>query len=88
MIAVGCWILTTWLELVGTGLGNWAWAPATALPFLTMGNPPTGIAGGYCVLDVLALRIGQTLVAPGDDQGAAGGAAGARLTSASVTTGS
>ena len=53
-----------------------------------MGNPPTGIAGGYCVLDVLALRIGQTLVAPGDDQGAAGGAAGARLTSASVTTGS
>lgn len=89
MIAVGCWILTTWLELVGTGLGNWAWAPATALPFLTMGNPPTGIAGGYCVLDVLALRIGQALVAPRDDQGAAGGveggAGGARFASASAT---
>ncbi len=63
MIAVGCWILTTWLELLGTGLGNWAWAPATALPFLTMGNPPTGIAGGYCVLDVLALRLGHALSA-------------------------
>jgi hypothetical protein len=87
MIAVGCWILTTWLELVGTGLGNWAWAPATALPWLTMGNPPTGIAGGYCVLDVLSFRIGHLLVAPPADQGAAGGEAGAVLAAASVTTG-
>lgn len=61
MIAVSCWLLTTWLELMGTALGNWAWAPVTALPFLTMGNPPTGIAGGYCVLDVLALRFGAAL---------------------------
>jgi hypothetical protein len=61
MIAVACWWLTTWLELVGTGLGNWAWATATPLAWLTMGNPPTGIAGGYCVLDVLALRLGEPL---------------------------
>ena len=87
MIAVGCWILTTWLELVGTGLGNWAWAPVTALPWLTMGNPPTGIAGGYCVLDVLSLRIGHRLVAPHDDQDAAGGGVGAVLASVSAATG-
>ena len=87
MIAVACWILTTWLELVGTGLGNWAWAPMTAIPWLTMGNPPTGIAGGYCVLDVLSLRLGHRLVAPADDQGAAGGGVGTSLVSAPSTTG-
>ena len=73
MIAVACWILTTWLELVGTALGNWAWAPATALTVLTMGNPPTGIAGGYCVLDVLSLRIGALITGRRECQGALGG---------------
>lgn len=88
MIAVGCWILTTWLELVGTGLGNWAWAPVTALPLFTMGNPPTGIAGGYCVLDVLSLRLGHKLVAQPEDQDAAGGVVGPLLPAPPVSTGS
>ena len=94
MIAVACWFLTTWLELMGTALGNWTWASATALTALTMGNPPTGIAGGYCVLDVLSLRLGARLSRPaahavggvaGGPAAAGGGAPG--TTSTTGTTG-
>ena len=38
-----------------------------------MGNPPTGIAGGYCVLDVLSLRIGALITGRRECQGALGG---------------
>jgi hypothetical protein len=50
------------LELVGTALGTWRWAelgPNFALP---AGNPPSGIAAGYCLFDALALRLGPRLL--------------------------
>ena len=52
---VAAYLLTTYLELVGTGFGNWRWAPETAGALFTMGNPPTGIPGAYCVLDLGSL---------------------------------
>jgi hypothetical protein len=49
------------LELYGTGMGTWAWAHHwPGLP-LSMGNPPSGVAVGYCAFDALALRLGPRL---------------------------
>ena len=50
------------LELLGTAIGTWRWAevgPNLALP---AGNPPSGIAAGYCLFDALALRLGPRLL--------------------------
>jgi len=50
------------LELYGTAVGTWQWAhmgPNVALP---AGNPPSGIAAGYCLFDALALRLGPRLL--------------------------
>ena len=58
-VYVACALLCTWLELLGTSLGNWAWA-TSAGPF-TIGNPPSGIPGAYCVIDVVALSVGTAL---------------------------
>ena len=58
-VYIACALLTTWLELIGTSLGNWAWA-TSAGPF-TIGNPPSGIPGAYCVIDVVALSLGGAL---------------------------
>ena len=46
-------LLTGELELMGTRLGDWAWAHGPAV--LTLGNPPSGIAGGYGFLDAAAM---------------------------------
>ena len=59
-VYIACALLCTWLELIGTSLGNWTWT-TSAGPF-TIGNPPSGIPGGYCVIDVVALSLGTALV--------------------------
>jgi hypothetical protein len=53
---VGAFVVVTWLELVGTALGTWAWAPVDpVLGVVTQGNPPSGAAGGYGWFDLWAL---------------------------------
>jgi hypothetical protein len=44
-------LATTDLELAGTLFGDWAWLPAAPWTHLPSGNPPSAIAGGYCVID-------------------------------------
>ncbi|MGQ0642665.1 MAG: hypothetical protein ACT4P6_18130 [Gemmatimonadaceae bacterium] len=56
-------ILTAVLELLGTGLGNWRWATHDPTGVFTIGNPPSGIAGGYSVFDMVALTGGPALAA-------------------------
>jgi hypothetical protein len=51
------------LELVGTGFGNWAWATAAPVIDLPAGNPPSVIAGGYCVLDAAVSKAASFLPA-------------------------
>ena len=51
------------LELVGTGLGNWAWATAAPVIDLPAGNPPSVIAGGYCLLDAVVSKAASYLPA-------------------------
>jgi hypothetical protein len=49
--------MTTALELYGTGLGIWRWAPLLPGLMLPAGNPPTGIGAGYAAMDALTRRI-------------------------------
>jgi hypothetical protein len=51
------------LELVGTGFGNWAWAAAAPVIHLPSGNPPSVIAGGYCLLDAVVTKAASFLPA-------------------------
>ncbi len=54
-------ILTAALELIGTRLGNWTWALRDPTGLVSIGNPPSGIAGGYCIFDAVALAGGPAL---------------------------
>ncbi|HEU4629951.1 MAG TPA: hypothetical protein VFS08_09390 [Gemmatimonadaceae bacterium] len=58
LVYAGAFLVTGALELTGTMLGTWAWAPHGPGGFLAIGNPPSGIAGGYCVFDAAALAVG------------------------------
>ena len=56
LVYVGTFFITSYLEWVGTYWGTWAWAlhwPSWG--GLPQANPPSGIAAGYCFLDLLAL---------------------------------
>lgn len=58
---VGAFAVVSYLELIGTALGTWAWAPYDpVLGVIGQGNPPSGAAGGYGWFDLYAL-----LLAPG-----------------------
>jgi hypothetical protein len=57
LVYSGAFLVTTVLELIGTSLGNWAWAQYDFLHITTLGNPPSGIAGGYCVLDMIGMAV-------------------------------
>jgi hypothetical protein len=50
-------VMTTALELYGTGLGIWRWAPVLPGLMLPAANPPTGIGAGYAAMDPLTRRI-------------------------------
>ena len=53
--------MTTALELYGTSLGIWRWAPLLPGLWLPAGNPPTGIGAGYSAMDALTRRLVATL---------------------------
>jgi hypothetical protein len=49
------------LELYGTAMGTWHWTPVWSSLHIGIGNPPSGVAAGYCAFDALALRLGPRL---------------------------
>jgi hypothetical protein len=59
-VYVGAAVVVTWLELVGTHVGTWEWARHDPTGWISIGNPPSGAAGGYGWFDLVAL-----LAAPG-----------------------
>lgn len=62
MVYLGAFFITSWLEIVGTSAGTWAWAiidPASKLP---QGNPPSGVAAWYCLVDAVAIAGAQPLL--------------------------
>jgi hypothetical protein len=48
---------TSLLEIFGTGFGNWRWAATAPYLLFPSGNPPSVIAGGYCVIDGTVLLL-------------------------------
>ena len=48
---VAVFVVTSCLELVGTGLGTWAWQATDPVFGIPSGNPPSVIAGGYCIVE-------------------------------------
>ena len=62
LVYCGAFLVTSYLELYGTGLGTWTWQTHDPTGLITIGNPPSGIAGGYCFFDALALWLTPRLL--------------------------
>jgi len=50
------------LELYGTAIGTWRWAPQLPGLGIRDGNPPSGVASGYVWFDVMALLVAPYVV--------------------------
>jgi hypothetical protein len=61
-VYVGAAVVVTWLELAGTELGTWVWQSEDPLGWLSIGNPPSGAAGGYGWFDLVALLAAPVLL--------------------------
>jgi hypothetical protein len=62
MVYLGAFFITTHLELVGTLNANWTWViidPASQLP---QGNPPSGVAAYYCLVDAVAIGLSPVIL--------------------------
>ncbi len=62
LLYVGAFVVVTYLELIGTWLGTWAWQPYDPTGLVTMGNPPSGAAGGYGWFDLAAITLAPLLL--------------------------
>ncbi len=63
MLYVGAFVVVSWLELLGTAWGTWAWAPHDPVAgVVSQGNPPSGAAGGYGWFDLYALLLAPVLL--------------------------
>lgn len=61
LVYVGAFLLTAYLEILGTSLGIWTWGLRDPTGLLAIGNPPSGVAGGYCFFDAAALALAPRL---------------------------
>jgi len=52
---LGAFAIVTYLELLGTHLHTWAWQPHDPTGWVSIGNPPSGAAGGYGWFDLAAI---------------------------------
>jgi hypothetical protein len=62
LLYVGAFVVVTYLELMGTGLGTWAWQAYDPTGIVAMGNPPSGAAGGYGWFDLAAVTVAPPLL--------------------------
>jgi hypothetical protein len=61
-VYLGAFVAVTWLELVGTRLGTWEWGTLDPTGTITIGNPPSGAAGGYGWFDLAGLLLAPRLL--------------------------
>lgn len=52
---LGAFVVVTYLELLGTGLGTWTWQAHDPTGLVSIGNPPSGAAGGYAWFDLAGM---------------------------------
>jgi hypothetical protein len=62
LVYCGAFLITSYLELIGTGLGSWTWARHDPSGLIGMGNPPSVISGAYCFLDLFGLAVAPRLL--------------------------
>ena len=55
LLYVGAFLVVTYLEVLGTWIGTWEWQPRDPTGWVSIGNPPSGAAGGYGWFDLAAL---------------------------------
>ena len=60
---IGAFAVVTYLELLGTWLGTWAWQTQDPTGLVAIGNPPSGAAGGYGWFDLAAVLAGPIVLA-------------------------
>jgi hypothetical protein len=58
----GVFLVVAGLELYGTAIGTWRWAPALPGLGVSDGNPPSGVASGYVWFDVMAMVLAPKLL--------------------------
>ena len=56
-VYAGVFLVVAALELYGTAIGTWTWQGVVPGFGVSQGNPPSGVASGYVVFDVLAFRL-------------------------------
>jgi hypothetical protein len=61
-VYVGAFVAVGYLELVGTHLGTWTWAATDPTGAVSIGNPPSGAAGGYGWFDLAGLLVAPLLL--------------------------
>lgn len=61
-VYVGAFAVVSYLELVGTELRTWVWQPEDPILGVTIGNPPSGAAGGYGWFDLAGLLLAPYLL--------------------------
>jgi hypothetical protein len=57
LVYAGCFLVCSYLEIIGTSVGAWTWAVHDPTGAVGIGNPPSGIPGGYCFLDAYGLMF-------------------------------
>ena len=57
-VYAAAFLVTGFLELFGTSVGTWRWSMYDPTRLVSIGNPPSGISGAYCVIDAVALAGG------------------------------
>jgi len=62
LLYAAAFLVVSYLEIVGTSLGTWAWQPHDPTGLVSIGNPPSGIAGGYAWFDAAALAAAPWLL--------------------------
>ncbi len=60
---VGAFVMVTYLEVLGTALGTWTWQAYDPTGLVSIGNPPSGAAGGYGWFDLAAMAFAPWVVA-------------------------
>jgi hypothetical protein len=61
-IYAGVFLVVAVLELYGTAIGTWHWAPHLPGTGIPDGNPPSGVASGYVWFDVMGLAVSPLIL--------------------------
>lgn len=62
LLYAGAFMVVSYLEILGTWWGTWEWALRDPTGIVTIGNPPSGAAGGYGWFDLWAVLTAPVLL--------------------------